>query len=247
MKTKLRRFLRYLPAAALIGANIAFIIAHLGGKKGPLREAAQILSDLFFSLPAAALAAVVAVLLGIGWRKKSSGRETLRRLILAFLLFAIAVNFSLFRELGGASRGQESARFQRKTTPRLEEVVRSSPAAMAGPIGQYLAISEILRGKTLYLPRDSGLEELGYLLGFLDPAAIVRQDDFPKIGPAGIEALRAYPARSFRAARDPKTTERFVVIDSSPNPDSYFLLRQGRTIYFIPREAMTRLPGGADD
>ena len=247
MKSKRRRLLFYLPAAIVIAANSVFIFAHLGGKAGRLPEAGQILADVFWGPPAAALAAVLIIFLGVGWRKKSSRRETLRRIVLAVLLFFMATNFSLFRELGGASRGQESARFQRKTTPRLEEVVRASPATLAGPIGQYLAIGEILRGKTLFLPRDSEMEELGYLLGFIDPGMITKKTYAGEIGKEGLAALSAFPARTFRAARDQKTTDTFVIIDSGPLPDSYSLLRHGRTIYFVPPEALRRLSLDVDD
>ncbi len=247
MNNRLRRFLLYLPLAILIAANTAFIFAHLGGKKGPLGEAGQILSDVFWGLPTAALAVVIFVLLGVGWRKKSSGRETLRRMVLAFLLFIIAVNFSLFRELGSESRGQESARFQRKTTPRLEEVVRSSPVTLAGPVGQYLEIAAILRGKTLILPRENGVEELGNLVGFLDPDTIVRKAYAYRLGKEGLALLSGFPARTYRAAQDPKTADTFVVVEAGPSPGAYSLFRHGRTVYFVPPEALSRLAAAPHD
>ena len=242
MNNKSRKTILFLPLAILIVFNVVFILSHLGGKEDYLHTAYRIVLNDFYGLHSVAFGVVIAILCGLGWRRKISGATFLRRVFLAFLLFMIAVNLSFFPELNRDVQGQESKRFRRKRTPHLEEAVRSSAAKSAGAIEKYLQLGNDLKGKTLIIPRPSEDEESSLIIGFVEPRAVVRKNYPHLIGADDLEFLKTLNARTSRFSIKDKMTESIVIVSEKPDAEEFTLFRHDRTIFFFSPEIVKRLP-----
>jgi len=247
MNKKLRNMMLFLPPAILVIFNVVFILSYLGGKKGYLRTAYQIVLNDFYGLQSAAFVVVLAILCGLGLRKKISGAAFLRRIFLIFLLFMIAVNLSFFPELNRDTQGQESKRFRRLRTPHLEEAVRSSAAKSAGAIEKYLQLGNDLNGKTLIVPWPSEDEEFGLFIGFVDPGAVVRKKYPYLIGADDLDFLKTFDARTSRFSIKNEMTESLVIVSEDPDAEEFTLFRNDRTIFFFSPEIVKRLPVNLHD
>lgn len=247
MNKKLRNMILFLPLGILVVFNVVFILSHLKGKGDYLHTAYRIVLNDFYGLHSAAFGVVLAILCGLGLRRKISGAMFLRRVFLAFLLFMIAVNLSFFPELNRDVQGQESKRFQRKRTPHLEEAVRSSAAKSAGAIEKYLRLGNDLKGKTLIVPRPFEDEEFGLFIGFVDPGAVVRKNYPYLIGAEDLEFLKTLDARTSRFIIKNKMTESLVIVSEDPDAEEFTLFRHDRTIFFFSPEIVKRLPMNLHD
>jgi len=247
MNKKTGKTIFFLPLAILIVFNVVFILSHLGGKKGYLHTAFHIVLNDFYGLQAVAFGVVLAILCGLGLRKKISGAAFFRRVFLAFLLFMIAVNLSFFPELNRDVQGQESRRFRRKKTPHLEEAVRSSAARSARAIEKYLQLGNDLNGKTLIVPWPFEDEEFGLFIGFVDPGAVVRKKYPYLIGREDLEFLKTLDARTSRFSIKDKMTESILIVSEDPDAEEFTLFRHDRTIFFFSPEVVKRLPMNLHD
>jgi hypothetical protein len=247
MNKKLRNLILFLPLVILVVFNVVVILSHLKGKEDYLHTAFRIVLNDFYGLHSAAFGVVLAILCGLGLRRKISGEAFLRRVFLAFLLFMIAVNLSFLPELNRDTQGQESKRFRRKRTPHLEEAVRSSAAKSAGTIGKYLQLGNDLNGKTLIVPWPSEDEEFGLFIGFVDPRAVVRKKYPYLIGADDLEFLKILNARTSRFSIKDKMTESIVIVSDDPDAEEFTLFRNDRTIFFFSPEIVKRLPMNLHD
>lgn len=247
MKKKPGNLILFLPLAVLIAFNVAVILSRLGGEKGYLHTAGQIIVDEFFGLHSAALGVVLAILCVFGLRRKVSGAVFLRRIFFAFLLFMIAVNVSLFPELNRDVQGQENRRFHRKGTPLLEEAVRSSAARSAGAIKDYLQLRRGLNGKILIVPWPSEDGANSLLIGFAGPRAVVRKRYPYLVGGEDLEFLKALDARTSRFVIKDSATDDLVMVSEGRDAGEFTLFRHDRTIYLFSPEIVKRLPGNLHD
>ena len=241
MDKKSRTIILFLPLGILVVLNMAFILSQLGGKEDYLRIAQRIILNDFYGLHSVAFAVVLAVLGALSLGRKISGVTFLRRALLAFLLFMIAVNLSFFPELNRDARGQELMRFRRLETPYLEEAIRTSPAKSAEAIERYLQLGSDLKGKTLIIPWQSGDEGLISLIGFVDLKGVVRKKYSYLIGASDLEFLKALDVRTSRFSIKDRKTESIIIINEEPDAKTLTLFRQDRTVYFFSPEIVKRL------
>jgi hypothetical protein len=247
MNKKTGKMILFLPLGILVVFNVAFILSHLGGKKGYLHTAYQIILNDFYGLHSVAFGVVLAILCGLGLRRKISGAAFLRRVFLAFLLFMIAVNLSLFPELNRDAQGQESRRFRRLRTPHLEEAIRSSAAKSAREIEKYLRLGNDLKGKALIVPWPPEDGAYSLLIGFVDPRAVVRKNYPYLIGADDLEFLKTLNARTSRFSIKNKMTESIVIVSEDPDAEEFTLFRNDRTVFFFSPEIVKRLPMNLHD
>jgi len=247
MNKKLRNLILFLPLAIVVVFNVVFILTHLKGKEDYLHTALRIVLNDFYGLQSVAFGVVIAILCGLGLRRKISGAAFLRRVFLAFLLFMIAVNLSFFPELNRDTQGQESKRFRRKRTPHLEEAVRSSAAKSAGAIERYLQLGADLNGKTLIVPWPPEDGAYGSFFGFVVPRAVVRKNYPYLIGADDLEFLKTLNARTSRFSIKDKMTESIVIVSEDPDAEEFTLFRNDRTIFFFSPEIVKRLPMNLHD
>ena len=247
MNKKLRNLILFLPLTILVTFNVVFILSHLRGKEDYLHTAFRIVLNDFYGLHSAAFGVVLAILCGLGLRKKISGAAFLRRIFLAFLLFMLAVNLSILPELNRDVQGQESRRFRRLRTPHLEEAVRSSAARAAGAIKKYLQLGDDLNGKALIVPWPAEDEGYNLFIGFVDPRAVVRKKYPYMIGNEDLEFLKTLDARTSRFSIKDEMTESIVVVSEDPDAEEFTLFRNDRTIFFFSPEIVKRLPMNLHD
>jgi hypothetical protein len=247
MNKKTGKIILFLPLAILVVFNVVFILSYLKGKEDYLHTACRIVLNDFYGLHSVAFGIVLAILCGLGLRKKISGAVFLRRAFLAFLLFMIAVNLSFFPELNRDTKGQESTRFRRLRTPHLEEAVRSSAAKSAGAIEKYLQLGNDLNGKILIVPRPSEDEESSLIIGFVGPRAVVRKNYPYLIRADDLEFLKTLNARTSRFSIKDKMTESIVIVSEDPDAEEFTLFRHDRTIFFFSPEIVKRLPMNLHD
>jgi len=247
MNKKTGKMILFLPLAILIVFNVVFILSHLGGKKGYLHTAFRIVLNDFYGLHSVAFGVVLAILCGLGLRKKISGAAFLHRIFLVFLLFMIAMNLSFFPELNRDVQGQESKRFRRLRTPHLEEAVRSSAAKSAGAIEKYLQLGNDLNGKTLIVPWPSEDEEFDLFIGFVDLRAVVRKKYPYLIGSEDLEFLKTLNARTSRFSIEDKITESIAIVSEDLDAEEFTLFRHDRTIFFFSPGIVKRLPMNLHD
>ena len=247
MNKKLRNLILFLPLVILVVFNVVVILSHLKGKEDYLHTAFRIVLNDFYGLHSAAFGVVLAILCGLGLRKKISGVAFLRRSFLAFLLFMLAMNLSFLPELNRDVQGQESRRFRRLRTPHLEEAVRSSAARAAGAIKKYLQLGDDLNGKALIVPWPAEDEGYNLFIGFVDPKAVVRKKYPYMIGNEDLEFLKTLDARTSRFSIKDEMTESIVVVSEDPDAEEFTLFRNDRTIFFFSPEIVKRLPMNLHD
>ena len=247
MNKKSGKIILFLPLGILVVFNVVFILSHLKGKEDYLHTAFRIVLNDFYGLHSVAFGVVLAILCGLGLRRKISGAAFLRCVFLAFLLFMIAMNLSFLPELNRDVQGQESKRFRRLRTPHLEEAVRSSAAKSAGAIEKYLQLGNDLNGKTLIVPWPSEDEEFGLFIGFVDPGAVVRKKYPYLIGSEDLEFLKTLDARTSRFIIKNEMTESLVIVSEDPDAEEFTLFRHDRTIFFFSPEIVKRLPMNLHD
>ena len=247
MNKKLRNMILFLPLAILIVFNVVFILSHLRGKQGYLHTAFHIVLNDFYGFHSVAFGVVLAILCGLGLRKKISAAAFLRRVFLVFLLFMIAVNLSFFPELNRDAQGVELRRFQRKRTPYLEEAVRSSAGGSAEAIEKYLQLGNALNGKTIIVPWPSEDEEYNLFIGFVDPKVVVRKKYSYLIGREDLEFLKTLDARTSRFSIKDKMTESILIVSEDPDAEEFALFRYDRIIFFFSPEIVKRLPMNLHD
>jgi len=234
----------FVPLVMVNIFNLSFIAYKLKGSQ-QIKEAGRILSDYFFGFHLIPLLLVISILILFNSLKKSSS-PILYQLFMVFILFFMAVNFSLFPEIDGWF-GLGKYDFKMKKNSSLEEAISKSPAKAARQVKSCIQLNKYLSGKTLVIPSQGLLEKDFFLKVFTTPKTTVEKEYDHLLAAEGVKQLSKFESITLIAFKKRNRVKEYIVITGYPHSDEIFLYAYNKSFVFVPSDLVNQISLNPDD